>query len=62
MTRLYRVKRVFWFFSELVKDGPIVFERSKSAHIAKTFQLETELVKRIKARFRCELSFGGDGK
>ena len=60
-TRLRRVKHVFWFFREMVNEGPIAFEKTVSRHIARTFGLETETVKRIKARFRNELSFG-EGK
>ena len=62
-TRFRKLRNTFWFFKELVKDGPAVFERSQSKHIAKTNHLEIETVKRIKARFRNELSIGGpDGK
>lgn len=61
-TRFRKLRRTFWFFSEMVKAGPIAFERTQSKHVAKTYQLEVETVKQIKARFRNELSFGGDGK
>lgn len=61
MTRFRSAKRVFWFFREILNNWPADFERTKSVHIARTYNLDVETVKRIKARFRNELSFG-EGK
>ena len=57
-----RVRNAFWFVREMSKLGSEKFERTKSAMIARTYNLETDLVKRIKARFRNELSFSEGGK
>ena len=68
MTRLQRLRYVFRFFRKLATDHGHTFEKSKSMEVARTYGLfkdnrpDAELVKRIKARFRCELSFGGEGK
>jgi hypothetical protein len=35
---------------------------TQSRHVAATYGIEAELVKRFKARFRNELSFSGEGK
>jgi hypothetical protein len=56
-----RIRHAFWFLREMSKMGD-AFERTISRHIANTYGIETELVKRIKARFRNELSFGECGK
>lgn len=61
-TRLMRAKHVFRFFRTMVELGPKAFEATKSVHVGRTYGLETDVVKRIKARFRCELSFNGEGK
>lgn len=50
-SRLARVKDAFRFIRSM----------AVSRHVANTYGIETELVKRMKARFRNELSFG-DGK
>ena len=64
-TRLKRVKDAFKFIRSCARMGPVELERTKSRHVAGTYGLrengDVELVKRIKARFRNELSFG-DGK
>jgi hypothetical protein len=62
MTRLQRVKYAYSFIRFMAKNRPHLFERTVSRFVAQTYGLETELVKRMKARFRCELSFAGDGK
>jgi hypothetical protein len=62
-SRLKRAKYVFRFFRTMAALGPQAFEATKSAHVGRTYGMPTETVKRIKARFRNELSIGGpDGK
>jgi hypothetical protein len=61
-TPLMRAKHVFRFFRTMVELGPKAFEATKSAHVGRTYGLPTETVKRIKARFRNELSFEETGK
>jgi hypothetical protein len=60
-SRFRKLRNTFWFFSEILKRWPAEFEATQSRHIAKTNQLETETVKRIKARFR-RAPVCGDGK
>ena len=62
MSRLRRVIYAFRFIRDQARVGPEAMERTKSKFVANTYGIETELVKRIKARFRNELSFGGEGK
>jgi hypothetical protein len=61
--RWRRVRHVFWFAKEASRRGSTYFERSKSREVARTYGLfldgkpDERLVKRIKAKFRNELSF-----
>ncbi len=57
-----RIRHAYWFLREMLKRGPGPFEQTKSARVAETYNLETQLIKRIKARFRNELSFAPEGK
>lgn len=59
MTRLARVKYAFRFIRTMAADGKL--EVTQSRFVASTYGIEPDLVKRIKARFRNELSFG-EGK
>ena len=62
-TRARRVKDAFRFIRDRFRVGPSAGEKTVSREVAKTFGIEESLVKRMKARFRNELSFsGGDGK
>lgn len=61
-TRLRRVKDAFRFIRSRALVSPEAMERTKAARVAQTYGIETELVKRMKARFRNELSFIGEGK
>lgn len=61
-TRLRRVKDAFRFIRGRAAVGSAALEITKSAQVALTYGVETSLVKRMKARFRNELSFGSDGK
>lgn len=58
--RLRRVIHAFRFIRDMALQGSL--ETTKARHVGRTYGVETDLVKRIKARFRNELSFGGDGK
>lgn len=58
---LSRVKYAFRFIRGQARQGPDALERTKAKHVAATYGVSTEIVKRIKARFRNELSFG-EGK
>jgi hypothetical protein len=60
-TRLRRVKDAMRFIALMASQGPQLFEGTKSARVAETYGLETNLIKRMKARKRTELSFG-EGK
>lgn len=60
--RSKRVRHAIWFLREMSRRGSIAFEGTKSALIARTYRLEVQLVKRIKAKFRNELSFQESGK
>lgn len=61
-TRLRRVKDAFRFIRDCAALGPGALERTQSVHVARTYGIERDVVKRIKARFRNELSFSGEGK
>lgn len=61
-TRLRRVIYAFRFIREMSRKGSAALETTKAFHVARTYGIEAELVRKIKARFRTELSFGGDGK
>lgn len=60
-SRLRRVKDAMRFINAMAKRGPRLFEATKSIEVARTYQIEPELVRRMKARKRTELSFG-EGK
>ena len=61
MTRFSGIRYAYRHIRTMAREYQHNFEKTKSARIAETYGVETELVKRIKARFRCELSFG-EGK
>ena len=61
-SRLSRVKDAIRFILKMKALGPDKFEATKSRFVAQTYGLETNLIKRMKAKHRCELSFGGEGK
>lgn len=61
MTRLRRVIYAFRFIRNQAAKGPDALEHTKSRFVAITYGIDTETVKKIKARFRNELSFG-EGK
>ena len=62
MTRLQRVKYAFRFIRDRARVSAAAMEKTQSRFVAATYGVEIELVKRIKARFRNELSFQGEGK
>ena len=62
MSRLQRVKYAYRFIRQMAREGSSSLERTKAFQVARTYGVETELVKKIKARFRNELSFNGEGK
>ena len=59
--RLRRIKYAYRFIKSRAGVSPAALERTISRLVAGTYGIETELVKRMKARFRNELSFG-EGK
>ena len=62
-SRLRRVKDAYKFIRACAAKGSAALERTKSRHVSSTYGLnDVELVKRMKARFRNELSFGEGGK
>ena len=60
--RFRRVIHAFGFVKAMAALGPDSLEQTKSRHVGQTYGLEPELIKRIKARFRNELSFKGSDK
>lgn len=52
-----RVRDAMKHVAAMAKIGNGTFEGTVSAKIADTYGVETDLVKRMKARKRCELSF-----
>lgn len=60
-SRFRRVKDAYRHIRNQARISGEAMERTKAAFVANTYGVETALVKRIKARFRNELSFG-DGK
>jgi hypothetical protein len=64
--RLRRIKDAFRFIRSRAAEGTAALERTKARHVAATYGLrrvgDIDLVKRMKARFRNELSFNGEGK
>ena len=60
-TRYSRLRHAYKFIRYAARNG--FLERTKSHHVSNTYGLnDPDLVKRIKAKFRCELSFSGEGK
>lgn len=57
-----RVRHAFKFIRDRAREGSSQLERTKAKFVATTYGVETELVKRMKARFRNELSFQDGGK
>jgi hypothetical protein len=60
--RSRRVRDAFRFIRNRAREGSGQLERTKAKFVADTYGLETNLIKRIKARFRNELSFQDGGK
>lgn len=59
-TRLRRAKDVFKHIRTSAREG--FLERTQSRFVGSTYGIPVETVKAIKARFRNELSFSGEGK
>lgn len=57
-----RVRDAFRFIRDRARLGSGPLERTKAKFIADTYGLETALIKKMKARFRNELSFSDGGK
>lgn len=60
--RLARVKDAMRFINAMARKGPRLFEATRSKEVARTYRIEEELVRRMKARKRTELSFSGEAK
>jgi hypothetical protein len=60
--KLRRVKDAFKFIRDRAREGSASLERTKARFVAITYGVPVETVKRIKARFRNELSFSSEGK
>jgi hypothetical protein len=58
-TPLMRAKHAFWFIRKMADESSASLEATQSKHIGPTYGLKPDLIKRIKARFRNELSFRG---
>ena len=52
----------FKFIRSMSREHPPKFEQTVSAHVGKTYGVPADFVKRIKARFRTELSISQEGK
>lgn len=61
-SRLRRAKDVFKFIRSMARQGSQRLEGTQSRFVAVTYGIPCETVKRIKARFRNELSFSSEGK
>jgi hypothetical protein len=61
MSRFSRIRYAYRFIRDSARRGSEQLERTKARFVAMTYGVETELVKRMKQRFRNELSFG-EGK
>lgn len=61
-SRARRVRHAFRFIRDRARESSAAMEATKAAQVARTYGLETQLVKRMKARFRNELSPMGEGK
>lgn len=57
-----RIRHAFWFIRRQAGEGSHWLETTKAAHVANTYGLDAALIRRIKARFRNELSFSPEGK
>lgn len=57
-----RVRDAFRFIRDRAREGSFQLERTKARFVAQTYGLETNLIKRMKAKFRNELSFSEGGK
>jgi hypothetical protein len=55
--RLRRVKDAYRFIRDRSREGSAALERTQARFVADTYGIETALVRRMKARFRTELSF-----
>jgi hypothetical protein len=62
MTRFSRIRYAYRFIRDSARRGSEHLERTKARFVAATYGVEVDLVKRMKARFRNELSFSGEGK
>ena len=61
-SRLRRAKDSFRFIRNMARQGSQRLEGTQSRFVALTYGIPAETVKRIKARFRNELSFSDGGK
>jgi hypothetical protein len=59
---LRRMKTAYRFIRSMADRGPEYLERTQSRHVGPTYGLPPSLIKQMKAKFRNELSFGGEGK
>jgi hypothetical protein len=56
-SRLRRAKDAFRFIRDRAREGSHALERTQARFVAITYGVPVETVRRIKARFRNELSF-----
>lgn len=56
-----RVRNALWFIRTMAERGSDALERTQSKRVAETYGLTTAIIKRIKAKYRNELSFS-EGK
>lgn len=59
--RRRRIRTALRFIRAMARRGSEALERTKARHVGPTYGIEPETVKRMKAKYRNELSFG-DGK
>lgn len=59
--RWKRVRDCYRFIRDRAREGSAALEATKARFVGPTYGIEPELVKRIKQKFRNELSFG-EGK
>lgn len=57
-----RVRYAYRFIRNMARQGSYALERTQSRFVGVTYGVEESLVKRMKKRFRNELSFSAEGK
>ena len=57
-----RVRNAMRFIKHMALKGPLQFELTKARHVAATYGLDEQLIKKMKAKYRNEFCTGSNGK